>query len=377
MSRAFYWLLLSAFFFLSCRNSGMHEHAFYYWKTTVPADTAVNGSIRAMGVNKFYIRYFDVDWSETHNIPVPKGELTYAWGRCLFLGYKYVPVVFITNRTLEQMSDQWCDTLAVKISNKVKAITTGMEQNYVSDVYYKEYGSKRKEYSGQWADSVQQWLAHEREQRQLNSELQIDCDWTAGTKDKYFRLLKKIKELNPGKTLSVTVRMYPYKYRDKAGVPPADKAMLMCYNLGQVQRPDTRNSILDVSVLKQYMGNGAYPLPVDVALPVFSWYAWFRGDKFMGIIHEDEGPGNDTVDFKRDINMAHRYIASEDIVMGGNYIREGDVLRREEPSQKEIEAAAGLVDRMVGKYGTITFFDWNEQSTVKYEKAIHEVFSRY
>ena len=61
-------------------------------------------------------------------------------------------------------------------------------------------------------------------------EIQIDCDWTKSTKDKYFYLLKKIKELSK-KEISCTLRLYPYKYPEIMGVPPVDKAMLMCYNL--------------------------------------------------------------------------------------------------------------------------------------------------
>lgn len=182
------------------------------------------GELKTSGATKFYIHYFDVDWSATHKMPIPKGELGQTWEHNAFMDFDYVPVVFITNRTLEEMTQEWCDTLAIKISDRVKGMSEKLEENSVSTELYSDpanisHGEAHK-------DSVLQQL--KRAMAGHNTELQIDCDWTAGTKDKYFRFLKKFKELNPGKTISVTVRMYPYKYKEKLGVPPVDRAMLMC-----------------------------------------------------------------------------------------------------------------------------------------------------
>ncbi len=363
-------LLICWFSVIACkRSSHLHDHGFYYWKTTMPDHKQAIGALKASGATKFYIHYFDVDWSATHNMPVPRGEVNQTWGHSAFLDYQYVPVVFITNRTLEQMTPDWCDTLAIKVSARMLKMSGQLEDDYVSGVFYSDPAN----YTGSDAhkDSVQQRIKASR--AGLNKELQIDCDWTAGTKDKYFRFLKKFKELNPDKILSVTVRMYPYKYKDKLGVPPADRAMLMCYNLGKVQKRETRNSILDVDVLKQYLGV-SYPVPVDIALPVFSWYAWFRGDKFQGIVHMQEGPGDDTVNFKLTGNLLH---VQQDVVVGDNYIREGDILRLEQPSEREIIKAAELVTDKVNDYGAVVFFDLNEQSVNTYKTAIHEVFTRF
>jgi hypothetical protein len=370
LSRYRVLLLLICLSVISCRkHTHPHQHGFYHWKTTIPEYKQAIGELKSSGATKFYIHYFDVDWSATHKMPVPRGELNQTWERNAFLDFEYVPVVFITNRTLEQMTSEWCDTLAIKISNRINGITNWLEENAISAEFYRDSANFRGSDAHQ--DSARHRLKKAR--AGYNTELQIDCDWTAGTKDKYFRFLRKFKELNPNKTLSVTVRMYPYKYKDKMGVPPADRAMLMCYNLGQVQRPETRNSILDVDVLKQYLG-GSYPIPTDVVLPVFSWYAWFRGDKFLGIIHMQEGPGDDTVRFKPEGN---RLRVQEDVVIGDNYYREGDVLRLEQPTEQEITKAAKLVTDKIDDYGAVVFFDWNEQSVKTYKTAIHEVFTRF
>ncbi len=120
-------------------------------------------------------------------------------------------------------------------------------------------------------------------------EIQMDCDWNAGSKDKYFLLLQTIKNLVAGekKLLSATVRLYQYKYYKKTGIPPVDRGLLMCYNMGNLKNPDTRNSILEPEELKKYMqGLPGYSLPLDIALPIFSWKVLFRNKKYAGLINE-------------------------------------------------------------------------------------------
>jgi hypothetical protein len=64
---------------------------------------------------------------------------------------------------------------------------------------------------------------------QLSAEVQIDCDWTAATRDNYFALLKKLKQqpFFQKKTLSTTIRLHQVKFVSQTDVPPADKGLLM------------------------------------------------------------------------------------------------------------------------------------------------------
>ena len=306
-------------------------------------------------------------------MPVPKGVLqTDEWQECPFARWEYVPVVFITNRTFEQLPEEWCDTLATKITNRIWAVTAQLEKaaatRFLYDSLRFEGGVNSRGY-----DSLMTIVQQSRAQACM--ELQIDCDWTAGTRDKYFRFLRKFRALNQKQQVSATVRLYPYKYREKLGVPPVNRAMLMCYNMGKVTAPGTRNSILDISILKQYFTGEPYPLPVDVALPAFGWYAWFRASKYEGIVHEDEQFIADTALFRKE--GGNNYRVAADTVIDDNYYREGDVLRHELPSAADIEAAADIVLKREPSAGTITFFDWNEHAITTYGKAIHAVFDRH
>ncbi|HMC85958.1 MAG TPA: hypothetical protein VKI61_10545 [Chitinophagaceae bacterium] len=86
------------------------------------------------------------------------------------------------------MSNDWCDSLAHKIRNKIIYFTNRLEQV--------NPGVNNK-----------------------IDEIQIDCDRTNQNHEKYFQFLKIFKQLYPDKIISATIRLYPYKYFDKTGIP--------------------------------------------------------------------------------------------------------------------------------------------------------------
>jgi hypothetical protein len=60
--------------------------------------------------------------------------------------------------------------------------------------------------------------------------------------------------------------------KEKTGVPPVDKGVLMCYATSQPTGKPDKNSILDIPLLKNYLQTvNDYPLDFDVALPLYSW----------------------------------------------------------------------------------------------------------
>ncbi|MFN6378368.1 MAG: hypothetical protein ACK4WD_03785, partial [Flavobacteriales bacterium] len=118
-------------------------------------------------------------------------------------------------------------------------------------------------------------------------EYQMDCDWTQSTKENYFYFLKKLKSIS-GKKISVTLRLYPFKYPEKMGIPPADAAMLMCYNLLIPLENPEKNSILDLNELDLYLDDSkVYPLPLDIALPIYSWAQVYHNETFSDVLYFD------------------------------------------------------------------------------------------
>ncbi len=360
--------------FVSCRPKNMPQHSFYYWKTSFAYNDSFSQSeIKKLGLHHFYIHYCDIDWSENMKMPVPRGSLGYeAYKSKYFTADSFTPVVFITNRTFQRVSDDWCDTLAIKLSNKIHTITGIILGDYSRNFLQDSIPEGEWVHGGNVLDSMLKVISNKKEQK-IN-EIQIDCDWNEGTKAKYFRFLKKFKELNKDKLVSVTIRLYPYKYPTKVGVPPVDKGMLMCYNLGNITNEATLNSIFDINELKKYMDGGKYPLPLDIALPLFSWQAWFRGGKYKGIIH-GENFTEDTVAFKKITSNFIRF--NQDTVINDIYFREGDELRWESPNQADLEKAVGMIVKKNPAYSRIVFFDWNENSIKRNEAVIQNIFRHY
>ena len=152
--------------------------------------------------------------------------------------------MFITNATLKNLPETSIEQLADNITSKIKRMLKSLGEVHVK-------------------------------------EIQIDCDWTGSTRVKYFTLLKhitlKVKtrsanfNLREDITISATLRLHQIKYHKKTGVPPVARGMLMFYNMGSPTQIDMQNSILNLDIAKQYIENlESYPLPLDVALPIFS-----------------------------------------------------------------------------------------------------------
>ena len=207
-----------------------HPRAFYYWKSRVKIDTVEHRYFQALEAKKLYIRLFDVD-NET-GLPLPLGMI--QGFDATQLKTNYIPVVFITNRCFENSTLTNNQQLAGKVNGLIRQIC---DSNKISPV----------------------------------KEIQIDCDWTLSTRAAYFAFLKALKKQS-GKRLSCTVRLHQLRYFEKTGVPPVDRAVIMCYATTNPDEISTGNSILDVELLKKYCSRiDSYPLPFDLALPLYSW----------------------------------------------------------------------------------------------------------
>lgn len=200
-------------------------------------------------IENLYTRFFDVTWNIARQSPQPVALIRFI--DSVPPGILTTPVVFITNETLQQASPAQIDSMSINMANLLSALC----------------GSNKIV---------------------LSKEVQIDCDWSASTKVKYFQLLRKIKA-QPfliNKTLSATIRLHQLKFVSQTGIPPVDKGLLMCYNMGNLRRTETTNSILDIAELKKYVtGLADYPLPLGIAFPLFDWYILFHKQQYKGVIH--------------------------------------------------------------------------------------------
>lgn len=122
---------------------------------------------------------------------------------------------------------------------------------------------------------------------QKYQRLQVDCDWTEQTRDTYFAFLTRLKADYPH--LSVTLRLHQVKYAERTGVPPAERAALMYYNMSDIRDPETKNYILDTAVGQRYLQNfEEYPLPLDLALPLYQQTRVIRQGRLVHLSNSAE-----------------------------------------------------------------------------------------
>ena len=357
---------------VALRPSPKVTRAFYYWKTTFATDTNAEKTVQKLGVTLLYVRCFDVDWSEAAQHPVPRAAIQ-SWDfKDMGIG-RICPVVFITPRTFERTSEDKLEALSEKIVEKIKETS----KNIGEQIGYRRFNP--------YCDECGEYYEMEKKKEKFTAnfysqiqEIQIDCDWGEKTKDKYFTFLQLLKKKIPGKTLSVTLRLYPYKYSEKMGIPPADKAMLMCYNTGVVQHAETRNAILDISEVKVYLTDvKPYPLPLDVALPLFHWGVWFRYGQCKGIIHELSASAwqKDSAFASFDAN---HFTIKKDTVIGDNYFREGDDVRFESPTPESLTTAATIIRETLGlQERNISFFHWDSDLIKEHENSIDATYQTF
>lgn len=291
---------MAACLILSCSNKPEKvEKAFYYWKNNEYSLDGDGKRLDTLGVKKLYVKFFEVAKDEVMGIiPVAKTQLSlYDATDSL----KVVPTVYLRNEVFKGISKGALDSLADNV-------------NYLIGKYMNSYSFNRAAKA---------------------SEYQMDCDWTPNTKDNYFYFLKKLKQLS-NKTISCTLRLYPYKYPEKMGVPPVDKAMLMCYNLIDPLTSNGKNSILDNKELRAYLKTGEkYPLHLDIALPVYSWMQVYQNDHFSNVLYTDTKRIKNILDPVKPL----WYSVKKDTVINSFYLRTGDRVKIEEVTAADLYAA--------------------------------------
>lgn len=341
---------------------------FYYWKTRLSFTAADKALADSLGVKRLYLRYFDVDWSPSLEMPVPVGEMTlpYRWNENPFPdheeyfldGRQVVPVIYLENRVFS--GNYSPDSLAARISGKIASISEDMTR-FLYRIWGDDYANAE---DTNW--EVMDSLHDDARQRFLGgmTEIQLDCDWTPTTRERYFQFLKAMKKQNPDKTISCTVRLHQFRDQEKTGIPPVDRGTLMCYNMASPKNPGVTDAIFDPKLVQGYLKNGDYPLPLEAALPLFSWGVLFHENEFKGLASGlSAGAVQSNPLFEAGPSGLYRFTA--DTVFSEIYMRRGDLVRIDQASPDEL---AALVERLaqIKAVKNISFFDWNPSNIRTY-----------
>jgi hypothetical protein len=314
-------LLICLVLFLSGCGNNSSTRSFCWWQRTFRLSAQEQSILKATKANHLYIRYFDVDWNNTQRCALPVGTtIVESVPPCDF-----TPSVFITNKVFEHATQPMLDTLAIHIRSRVEMVNRQLLTLALKDSLTGNINAP---------NLIRQW-----------TELLIDCDWTAGTRENYFYFLRRLEEQFPRKALSATLRLWQFKHRDISGIPPVNRCLLMCYNLSNPKAPHTANSIGSAKELDEYLTQSNYPHHLDVALPIFGWGVVFHNGKWLGLL------GNaDVQSFRRDTThykevTVNRFVLQKDTVIGQHYLRYGDEIRMETIRPKELESMVKLIKK--------------------------------
>ncbi len=359
-SRSAAFLFLSVLFttlFTSCKKRHtIPAMAFYHW--TVASDSydateQQRAALQHFKTTHLYIKVMDIDWDEIYGVYPITTVAVSSLANSITDSVAIVPVVFITVRALEKTADKDIAGLAQKIFLKTNQLCG------------------RKLYEMKAGESVITDTSF------TYNELQLDCDWTASTQQKYFALLTQVKKLAPQKRITSTLRLHQYRYPKKTGVPPVDELYLMCYNTGEVKNLDEKNSIFDYDKAKAYFKDAnKYPEKLNFALPAFSWSIIFKNNRFYKIDNEiDDDFFEDTTVVKQ--RSSNTWLLVVDTVIHNNFLRKGDIIKQEKISPLAMWQAAHLCSTAINSDSfNVVFYDISHIKPNDYE-AVQNAFSTF
>lgn len=336
----FFLLLLSMGVLAACQRTGKAETAFYYWKQTFSLDKPQQEILKKAAGDKLYLRFFDIKWDTKTNRAYPEAVINFQQK---VDNMPITPVVFITNQTFEKLKLSEVDSLAIHSQQLISHLA-----------------------------STQKILYH---------QVQFDCDWNLSTKDKYFRFLKTFKAIS-NKQLEATIRLHQIKYQVKTGVPPVDRGILMFYNMGKLSaKPEDPNSIYNPKDAATYVSHlPKYLLPLDIALPLFSWSIHIRNGTVIQVygkigksILSDQANFQPTA--KKNVFKARRSFFTE-----GVYVKTDDLFKLEETDKSLLDQAASQLAEHLSKNEkrTIIYYEiGNLDATAFKVKDIQEISARF
>jgi hypothetical protein len=321
-------IFLAPVLFVAC-NHPLPTRSVYYWKTTFKLSEQEYRYLHNLHVRKIYLRFFDVDWDETLQQPEPSGILRFK--DSIPAEMLIVPVVYITNKTLLNADNKAISLLADHVFDKIKSIAV---------MHCIEY-----------------------------QEIQFDCDWTGKTRDKYFALLRAVSQkLGKKQFLSATIRLHQVKYSTITGVPPVKRGMLMFYNMGHISAKANYNSIYNRADAARYIKSiKTYALPLDVALPAFSWGIHLRDGKTQELLN------NFSTSMLPDSLFEHAennfYRARKAFFFHGFYFMENDQIKMEETTPAlTLDAARQLSKELRNEERSISIYHCDSLIFTQYEK---------
>jgi hypothetical protein len=296
------------------------RRAFYYWRTSFKLSPAERRALDDLHVDRLYVRMFDVESGADGPSLIGKISSTDSVPRSV----EVVPVVYLKNEVFKHPVGDLAQTVWREVDHRAAALGF------------------------------------------VPRELQLDCDWTDGTREPYFAFVRALRAESK-LALSATIRLHQVKYRERTGVPPVDRGMLMFYNMGKFSADPDARAIFDTASAEKYLARvHDYPLPLDAALPIWSWTLHLRDDRVDSLMQSTDPDELTSIDFLERI-ADDRYRVTRSAFLHGTLLREGDVLKVEVTGPSETLAAANLIaPELAHAPRTLSLFDLSERNLTRH-----------
>ncbi len=326
----------------SCKNdTNRVTPSFYYWQSNFELNSETQDRLSSLRINNIYVKFFDVTWNEAARQPIPVADVKFATK--IPDNLSIIPVVFITNKTLENIDSSETKILAQKIAKRIQGV---IDSNKINQP----------------------------------KEIQIDCDWTITTRQNYFILLEALKAYPTFEKIiwSATIRLHQIKFASTTGVPPVDKGLLMFYNTGDIENDNTNNSIYDYETAAQYVQHAQhYALPLDAAIACYSWGLLYDNHKLIKIFYPLYPEQIDNNRFEK--IAENKFKAKGNFYFEGQFFVESNILKLEIMTPElSLQSAQQLAEHLKNEQINVILFHLDSTILKKYSnedlEAIYNCF---
>jgi hypothetical protein len=356
-------VLFLAVLFATCNHKDRQvNRGIYHWRNTSYIDNELQVMMKQHSIKRLYIKLMDINWYEERGPSPDRINHLEELGPNIFIydstTFDVVPVIFITNKTFVHIDSADIPLLAKRILRKC----------------FSNYDEIDSTYEHQRFD----WFS--KNHKLHTREIQFDCDWTEKTAKKYFYFLETVRKFLPGANIkiSATIRLHQFKYPAKTGVPPVDRGMLMVYNITDVTKYTSVNSIFEYDKAKPYFTGKEYPLPLDLALAAYSWGVVYRDKKFFTL---ENGMISEMLQEKEYFQLKEKnmYAVRKDTLLKNLFLRPGDEIKIEGIDEKKLMQAAQLARRALNDDSlTVTFFELSSPTLKNYRhETIEQIYNSF
>lgn len=304
---------------------------FYHWQQQLEMDSLNHCLLNKIGSKELHVKVMDIGWQNGRPLPLSRIDT-----RSVDTAFSIVPVVFITNEVFRNIRGESIEKLA-------NDILAGLDLNVATSL-------AKSNASLALPVPVSLWSGGK------PTEWQIDCDWTKSTQGRYFQFLREFKQLLGEATkLSVTIRLHQFLNQKSQGVPPADRGVLMAYNVGELNDPTAANTILDTSITASYLRPDiSYPISLDLALPYYQWGRIYRDGELLYL--SNELTADELNDERFNLNADGTYTTLRTTYLRGYSLYSGDMIRLEGSKPKELLSVARQLRIIPGFLGQRLLF---------------------